>query len=64
MGARVIKCSLCHHLISEDELRLQPEDKIREASDDTIGLIKSSHPGWSQNDPTCQLCWDYYRKLP
>jgi len=64
MGARVIKCSLCNHLISEVELRPQLEDKIHEASDETIQLIKSSQPAWSQNDPTRQLCWDYFCKLP
>jgi hypothetical protein len=26
-----------------------------------VELIKQSHPDWSENDPTCQKCWDEFR---
>ena len=29
----------------------------------TISLIKQRHPEWSETDPVCRRCWDYYRSL-
>lgn len=31
--------------------------------DYTISFIKEQHPEWTEQDPTCQKCWDYYQQL-
>jgi hypothetical protein len=40
------------------------EEETREIIEYTVGLIKSNHPEWAQNDATCQKCWEYYRSIP
>jgi hypothetical protein len=57
-------CSLCQHEIPAEYLMKHREEETREIIEYTVGLIKSNHPEWTQNDTTCQKCWDYYRALP
>ena len=64
MIASKVKCSLCYHDISSAELRAHREEETRDMIEYTIEFIKMRHPEWAQNEPTCQLCWDYYRGLP
>ena len=64
MTATRTTCSLCHHSIASSELRAHSERETREIVEYTINMIKSRHPEWAANDPTCQKCWDYYQSLP
>jgi len=57
-------CSLCHHEITISDFRSHRERETREVIEYTINLIKARHPEWAENDPTCQMCWDYYQQLP
>ena len=56
--------SLCHHSVATSELRAHREHETREMVEYTINMIKSRHPEWAENDPTCQQCWNYYQSLP
>ena len=64
MNITKTKCSLCQHDVASSELRTHREREAREIVEYTINLIKSRHPEWAANDPTCQQCWDYYQSLP
>jgi hypothetical protein len=57
-------CSLCQHEIPTEYLMKHREEETREIIEYTVGLIKSNHPEWAQNDATCQKCWEYYRSIP
>jgi len=64
MNVTETTCSLCQQDIASSELRAHRERETREIVEYTINLIRSRHPGWAANDPTCQKCWDYYQSLP
>lgn len=64
MTATKTICSLCHHSIATSELRAHREHETREMVEYTINMIKSRHPEWAENDPSCQRCWNYYQSLP
>ena len=64
MTANKTTCSLCQHDIAISKLRAHRERETREIVERTINMIKSRHPEWAENDPTCQKCWDYYQSLP
>jgi hypothetical protein len=64
MKTSKIICSLCRHEIPASYLHVHREQESREIVDYTIGLIKARHPEWTENDPACQKCWEYYRNLP
>ena len=64
MTAAKTTCSLCQHDIATSELRAHRERETREIVEYTINMIKARHPEWAENDPTCQLCWNYYQNLP
>lgn len=64
MIATKTTCTLCQHDIATSELRAHRERETREIVEYTISLIKSRHPEWAENDPTCQRCWNYYQSLP
>lgn len=64
MNTTKTTCSLCLHDIPASELRAHREQETREILDYTIAMIKDRHPEWTADDPTCQLCWDYYRNIP
>ena len=57
-------CILCHHEIPTSYLRAHREHEMREIVEYTIDMIKGRHPEWTENDPTCQKCWDYYQTIP
>jgi len=57
-----IICSLCQHEIPAAYLRAHRERETRDIVAYTVELIKQGHPEWSENDPTCQKCWDEYQK--
>jgi hypothetical protein len=61
MPSDQIVCSLCQHKIPAEYLRAHRAQEKRDIEEYTIELIKQSHPDWSENDPTCQKCWDEYR---
>lgn len=60
MNSSTIKCSLCQHEIPAAYLRAHRAQETREIEQYTIDFIKSRHPEWSEDDPTCQKCWDQY----
>ena len=64
MTATKTTCSLCRQDIATSELGAHCERETREIVEYTISMIKSRHPEWTANDPTCQMCWDYYQSLP
>ena len=64
MSASKIQCTLCDQFISSDELHTQRELETHEIVEYTINMIKARHPEWTKDDPTCRICWDYYRSLP
>ena len=64
MTATKTTCSLCQHDIASSDLRAHRKCETREIVEYTINMIKSRHPEWVANDPTCQMCWDYYQSLP
>jgi len=59
-----IKCSLCLEDVSPEESRTHREQDTREMEAYTVSVIKSHHPEWTDGDPACQRCWDYYKNLP
>ena len=61
MPLRKVICSLCQHEIPEEFLRAHRSQETNDIVAYTIELIKQGHPDWSENDPTCQKCWDEYR---
>ena len=63
MPSAEIVCSLCQHEIPAAYLRTHQEQETREIIAYTIELIKQANPEWSENDPTCQKCWDHYRGI-
>ena len=63
MPSKKVICSLCQHEIPESYLREHQKEETKEIIAYTIDLIKQGHPEWSENDPTCQKCWDEYRGL-
>jgi hypothetical protein len=60
MPSSKIICSICQHEIPAAYLRAHQELENKVIVAYTIELIKQSHPEWSENDPTCQKCWDQY----
>ena len=58
------QCALCDQDIAATELRTHRERETREIVQFTINMIKARHPEWTQDDPACQRCWDYYQSLP
>jgi hypothetical protein len=63
MPSDKIICSLCQHEIPAAHLRDHRERETRDIVAYTVELIKQGHPEWSENDSTCQKCWDEYEKL-
>ncbi len=61
MPSEKIICSICQHEIPAAYLRAHQAAENKEIVAYTIDFIKQSHPEWSENDPTCQKCWDQYR---
>lgn len=64
MTATKTSCSLCQHDIATSELRAHRERETREIVESTINMIKARHPEWTENDPPCQMGWNYYQNLP
>jgi len=60
MPSDKIICSLCQHEISAAHLRAHQARETKDIVAYTIELIEQAHPDWSENDPTCQKCWDQY----
>ena len=56
-------CSLCGHEIPASYLRAHLAAERKQIEEYTIAFIKSQHPEWTQNDATCQQCWNYYQQL-
>jgi len=63
MNSSTLICSLCQHEIPATYLRAHREQEAREMEQYTIDFIKSRHPDWTENDPTCQKCWDQYEGM-
>jgi len=63
MAMDTLVCSLCQHEIPAAFLRAHQEREKKEIVAYTIELIKQAHPEWSENDPTCQKCWDEFRSV-
>jgi hypothetical protein len=63
MPSNAIVCSICQHQIPAAFLRAHQAEENREIIAYTIDLIKQNHPEWSENDPTCQQCWDQYQQI-
>ena len=38
-------------------------EEKRLAVEYTLRVIKQRHPEWSETDPVCRRCWEYYRNL-
>lgn len=58
-----VTCSLCAHVVPRRHLHQHQTEENRAVVEYTINLIKSRHPEWSADDPSCQKCWDFYRQL-
>jgi hypothetical protein len=63
MPAPTLICSLCQHQIPAAYLRQHYESEKKEIEAYTIELIKQSNPEWTEEDPTCQKCWDHYKEI-
>jgi hypothetical protein len=63
MPAPTIICSLCQREIPAPQLRRHYEQEKKEIETYTIEFIKKTHPKWAEGDPTCEKCWDHYRKM-
>lgn len=63
MTTKMVVCTLCQHQIPAEYLRVHREQETKEIEQYTVELIKQNNPEWTENDPTCQKCWDYYRHL-
>lgn len=56
-------CALCGHEIPRSYLRVHTAAERKQIEEYTISFIKSQHPEWTEQDATCQQCWDYYKHL-
>jgi hypothetical protein len=63
MNARPIPCPLCGEEVPAAQLYDHKAADNRAAVEYTINVIKDKHPEWTEHDPACQRCWDYYRTL-
>jgi len=61
MKTDTVVCSLCQHEIPTTLLKAHQKRETADIVAYTVELIKQSHPEWTENDPTCQKCWDAYR---
>lgn len=64
MSNALAHCPLCKHDVPASQLRARREQETREIVEYAVNLIKARHPEWTENDPVCQRCWDYYQSLP
>ncbi len=63
MSAATVRCPLCNQDVPAAMFYDHRAEENRLAVEYTLNIIKDRHPEWSQTDPVCQPCWDYYRKL-
>jgi hypothetical protein len=63
MPATTVHCPLCNEIVPATMLYDHQAEENRVAVEYTLSLIKERHQEWSETDPVCQRCWDYYRKL-
>lgn len=63
MTTQLILCPLCGENVPATELYDHKAADNRAAVEYALGVIKDRHPEWTENDPACRRCWDYYREL-
>lgn len=63
MNTEKATCKLCGHNVPQAYLHQHEQAERKEIEEFTINFIKSNNPEWTEKDPTCQQCWDYYAKL-
>jgi hypothetical protein len=63
MKPNLTHCKLCGHDVPPGHVHKPRANDLSEVVDYTIRMIKSRHPEWTENDPACQKCWDFYRQL-
>jgi len=63
MNAPLTHCKLCGHDAPPEHVRKHRQSDLDEIVQYTIRMIKSRHPEWTEDDPACQKCWDFYRRL-
>ncbi len=63
LNGGTVTCSLCTHVVPRRHLHQHQAGENRAVVEYTINLIKSRHPEWTEGDPSCQKCWDFYRQL-
>jgi hypothetical protein len=63
MSARKVHCPLCNEDVPATLLYDHQAEEKRSAVEYTLSIIKQRQPEWTETDPVCQLCWDYYRNL-
>ncbi|HAV61468.1 MAG TPA: hypothetical protein DCY13_03785 [Verrucomicrobiales bacterium] len=63
MNALPTHCQLCGHDVPQEHVRQHRATETDEIVRYTINMIKARHPEWTENDPACQKCWDFYRQL-
>jgi len=62
-NAPTIPCPLCGEQVPASQLYDHKAADNRAAVEYTLSIIKDRHPEWTENDPACRRCWDYYREL-
>ncbi len=63
MSQLTVLCPLCGEQVPAGQLYDHKAADNRAAVAYTISVIKDRHPEWTQDDPACRRCWDYYRTL-
>ena len=63
MATTTVRCSLCNEDVPAALLYDHQTEEKRLAVEYALSVIKERHPEWSETDPVCQRCWDYYRNL-
>lgn len=63
MTKTTILCALCGEQVPPAQLYDHKAADNRAAVEYTLSVIKDRHPEWTENDPACRRCWDYYREL-
>ena len=63
MTAQLILCPLCGEQVPATEIYDHKAADNRAAVEYTLSVIKDRQPEWTEHDPACRRCWDYYREL-